>query len=200
MQNFKKLKKTIKTIRINLRGRQSEGGEQRIMRQDFEQMVKQYERLVYTICYQFTHDHALSEDLAQETFLSAYKHLNTCPEGAEKPWLARIAANKAKDHLKSAYNRKVAATEDDDLTNAQNAVAYEPAPEELVITSESVQRIKDYILALKEPYYLVAVEFFIKEKSIEEISRALDRPPKTVHTQIYRAKQILKEQITKGGR
>lgn len=170
------------------------------MRQDFEQMVKQYERLVYTICYQFTHDHALSEDLAQETFLSAYKHLNTCPEGAEKPWLARIATNKAKDHLKSAYNRKVAATEDNDLATAQNAIAYEPAPEELTITQESVQLIKDYILALKEPYHLVAIEFFIKEKSIEEISRALDRPPKTVHTQIYRAKQMLKEQIIKGGR
>lgn len=177
----------------------NKGGEQRIMRQDFEQMVKQYERLVYTICYQFTHDHALSEDLSQETFLSAFKHIDTCPSGAEKPWLARIATNKAKDHLKSAYNRKVAPTEDDTLTTAQNAIAYEPAPEDLTMTKESVQLIKDYILALKEPYHLVAVQYFLQECTVDEIAKQLERPPKTVHTQLYRAKQLLKEKITKGG-
>ena len=41
---------------------------------EFSQLVRQYERLVYTICYQFTKDHQLAEDLAQETFLSAYTH------------------------------------------------------------------------------------------------------------------------------
>ena len=38
---------------------------------EFSQLVRQYERLVYTICYQFTKDHQLAEDLAQETLLSA---------------------------------------------------------------------------------------------------------------------------------
>ena len=39
---------------------------------EFSELVRQYERLVYTICYQFVHDHQTAEDLAQETFLSAY--------------------------------------------------------------------------------------------------------------------------------
>ena len=38
--------------------------------EQFTHMVQQYERLVYTICYQFTKDHQLAEDLAQETFLA----------------------------------------------------------------------------------------------------------------------------------
>lgn len=46
---------------------------------EFSQLVRQYERLVYTICYQFTKDHQLAEDLAQETFLSAYTHRDDCP-------------------------------------------------------------------------------------------------------------------------
>ena len=39
---------------------------------EFSELVRQYERLVYTICYQFVHDHQTAEDLAQETFLSAF--------------------------------------------------------------------------------------------------------------------------------
>lgn len=75
---------------------------------EFSQLVRQYERLVYTICYQFTKDHQLAEDLAQETFLSAYTHRDDCPPGSYKPWLARIATNKAKDYLKSRPSRRPA--------------------------------------------------------------------------------------------
>ena len=79
--------------------------------QAFEAMVRQYEKLVYTVCCQLVHDHQLAEDLSQETFVSAYLHMESCPPGAEKPWLCRIAVNKAKDHLKSAYSRRMAVTE-----------------------------------------------------------------------------------------
>ena len=38
--------------------------------------------------------------------------------------------------------------------------------------------------------------YFLQERSVEEIARALRRPPKTVHTQLYRAKRLLQQQIT----
>ncbi len=75
-------------------------------REDFSALVVQYERLVYTICYQLVRDAATAEDLTQETFLSAYLHQERLPAGYEQQWLGRIAANKAKDHLQSAWNRK----------------------------------------------------------------------------------------------
>lgn len=53
--------------------------------QAFEAMVRQYEKLVYTVCCQLVHDHQLAEDLSQETFVSAYLHMESCPPGAEKP-------------------------------------------------------------------------------------------------------------------
>ena len=62
--------------------------------QAFEAMVRQYEKLVYTVCCQLVHDHQLAEDLSQETFVSAYLHMESCPPGAEKPWLCRIAVNR----------------------------------------------------------------------------------------------------------
>ena len=63
----------------------------------FSQVVEQYQKLVYTICFQMVRDHHTAEDLAQETFLSAYSHIDRCPEESLRPWLARIATNKAKD-------------------------------------------------------------------------------------------------------
>ena len=164
---------------------------------EFSQLVRQYERLVYTICYQFTKDHPLAEDLAQETFLSAYTHRDDCPPGSYKPWLARIATNKAKDYLKSAYHRRVHAEEDEKLPILAGA---DPAqgPEQQALAKDGAARIEADIRALKEPYHQVAVLFFLEEKSVDEIASALRRPPKTVHTQIYRAKQLLQNAIERG--
>ena len=67
-------------------------------KEQFSQLVVRYERLVYTICFQLVRDTAAAEDLTQETFLSAYLHRDAMPEGYERQWLARIAANKASDH------------------------------------------------------------------------------------------------------
>lgn len=67
----------------------------------------QYEKLVFTVCYQLVHDYHESQNLTQETFLAAYRHIDTYQGENYKPWLIRIASNKAKDYLKSAYARRV---------------------------------------------------------------------------------------------
>ena len=165
--------------------------------QTFEQLVVKYEKLVYTICYQMTRDPHTAQDLAQEAFLSAYAHRNSCDEANAKPWLCRIATNKAKDYLKSAYHRKV------DLTDNEEDVHYTlyatPPPEDITIDKDQAERITDAIRALKEPYVRVAVAYFLEEKTVDEIARALGRPPKTVHTQLYRAKLLLQKNLTQGG-
>lgn len=74
-------------------------------KEQFSRLVSQYERLVYTICFQLVRDASTAEDLTQDTFLSAYLHRDAIPQGYERQWLGRIAANKAKDHLQSAWSR-----------------------------------------------------------------------------------------------
>lgn len=177
------------------------GGEGRAMTEkEFGNMITQYERLVYTICYQFTKDHHTAEDLAQEAFIAAYRHIDSCPPGDEaRPWLARIATNKAKDFLKSAYNRRVAAVDDESMPEDKGALFIHPEqPEDITLSRDTTARIQEYILALKEPYHKVAVLYFIQEATVEEIARTLERPPKTVHTQLYRAKQMLQKKIQEG--
>lgn len=161
---------------------------------EFEKVVKQYERLVFTICNQFVRDYHEAENLTQETFLSAFYHIDQCRVEDLKPWLARIASNKAKDHLKSAYVRKNQLTEE---IREGDMKALEPSPESIYIEGESSTEVKEIIQSLKEPYVKVASLFFIEEKSIEEIANTLERPKKTVQTQLGRAKLILKQMIAK---
>lgn len=167
---------------------------------EFSNIILQYQRLILTICYQFVKDRSIAEDLTQETFISAYIHIDTCPMSAIKPWLARIATNKAKDYLKSEYNRRVIASEaPTDSMSYQQIVSATKRPDDIFISQEGVNQIREEIYALKEPYLKVSVMFFLEEKTVEEISTILNRPSKTVHTQLGRAKNILKEKLKERG-
>ena len=68
-------------------------GVNKLTNASFSQLVVQYERLVYTVCFQLVRDAAAAEDLTQETFLSAYLHRDAIPPGYERQWLCRVATN-----------------------------------------------------------------------------------------------------------
>lgn len=170
-------------------------GFNRMTDQEFSQFVTKYEKLVFTICYQFVKDYQEAQNLSQETFLSAYRHIDNYQGDNYKPWIARIATNKAKDFLGSAYSRRVvlasADNNDEDNLLAFPMVDTDPLPDEAYISKESTNRVEEVIRSLREPYRQVCILYFLEEKSTEEISLALGRPKKTVDTQLYRAKGIL---------
>ena len=161
-----------------------------MMTKQFDNVVIQYQRLVYTICYQMVQDHFEAQNLTQETFLSAYMHIESCRENELKPSLARIATNKSRDYLKSAYHRKVQLAADE---LPERTTPTGDNPDDVYIISEGEQSIRDKIDSLKEPYLAVSKLFFLEEKSADEIAEILDRPKKTVQTQIYRARIQLQE-------
>ena len=154
----------------------------------FEQNFLQYERLIYTICLQMVRDDAQAEDLVQETFLAAWLHRDRCAPGTEKSWLCRIAVNRAKDYLKSAYCRRVSPSQTLPEQPAQGG-----SLAELAEGREMVQRIEGQIDALRSPYREVSALYFLHSYTVPEIARLLQRPDKTVHTQLYRARALLKK-------
>ncbi len=162
----------------------------------FSKFVTQYQALVYTVCHQLVQDHQLAEDLTQETFLAAYTHMDSCPPDRYKPWLIRIAANKATDYLRSAWHRKVTAPGEDGLTLLPSeGPPLAPGPEALVLSESEADAIRSMIHQLKEPYLTVSKLYFLEEHSAEEIALLLRRPIKTVRTQLYRAKLLLQQSI-----
>ena len=162
---------------------------------EFTRLVKQYTPLVFTVCRRFVNDYQEAENLTQDTFLTAFRAIDNFVGDNYKPWLTRIAVNKCKDFLKSAYCRTTAPTEQETLDMVESGKnVYEEVEE-----SERVTLVKNACNSLKDPYREVALLHFLEDKSFEEIARILDRPVKTVQTQGSRARdklrKMLKEEI-----
>lgn len=162
---------------------------------EFTRIVNEYSRLIFTVCHRFVKDYQEAENLTQETFLTAYRAIDNFIGDQYKPWLVRIATNKCKDYLKSAYYRTTEATEQETLEQVRDNRDISEETE----STERILMVKHACYSLKDPYREVALLHFIEDKSFEEIALTLNRPLKTVQTQGYRArdklKKILKEEL-----
>ena len=167
-----------------------------ISKECFTELVLQYERLVYTVCFQLVRDAAAAEDLTQDTFLSAYIHREGIPEGYERQWLSRIAANKARDHLQSAWNRRTVLQGEEELFPRGLA----PPAEEEALRRSAMEDVQGALGKLKEPYQQVCRLCLLEERTPEEAALALGRPVKTVYTQLSRGKRLLREALERSGR
>ncbi len=154
--------------------------------------METYEKLVFTVCYRLVGNYHDAQNLTQDTFIAAFNHIDEMDGSNIKGWLIRIASNKSKDLLKSAYYRRVSITED--MTEL-DILREEMSPERIVIEGETGEIIRKSIDNLPEPYHDVAVLFFLNEVSVETIATRLSRPKKTVQSQLYRAKLKLRDEL-----
>lgn len=162
---------------------------------EFTKLVRQYNKLIFTVCHRFVRDYQEAENLTQETFLTAFRAIDNFIGDNYKPWLVRIATNKCKDYLKSAYYRTTEATEQETLEQVRD----DSAIYEEVEATEQITLVRGACERLPAPYREVALLHFIEDKSFDEIALMLNRPVKTVQTQGYRARdklrKMLKEEI-----
>lgn len=164
------------------------GGDSINAEQQLEYWIDQYQNLIYSICYKFTSNYFDAEDLAQDTFLSAFKNMAYFDGANEKAWLCKIATNKCLDYLKRAGRRSVP-TEDEYFT----AIASSDSPEEAVLEQDVKERLYNCCCCLKEPYREVALYYYYHEMEIGEIVEKTGKNIKTLQTQIYRAKGMLRK-------
>ena len=158
-------------------------------------MIDQYQNLVYSICYRTAGNPFDAEDLTQDVFLSAYRKLEDFDRAFEKAWLCKIASNKCLDFLKQAGRRSVP-TEETYFLDMEDGHA---SPEEAYLEEEGARQIYRLCQTLKSPYREVAVAHFCRELSAQEIARETGKNCKTLQTQIYRAKAMLKKQMGRSG-
>ena len=71
----------------------------------FNQIVRRYQLRVYNLAARILGDRTAAEDVAQDTFVSAYKALARFRGGSLRAWLLRIASNLCYDRLRSAKRR-----------------------------------------------------------------------------------------------
>lgn len=157
--------------------------------QYLEYLIDQYQKLIFSICYKTTQNYFEAEDLTQEVFLSAFKSLSSFDRTYEKAWLSRIALNKCLDYQKQGA-RRIQATEQEELHELLPAVE---SIEKKVLQDEVMEQLKRACDGLKSPYKEVALSYYYEEKDMQEIAKEQNKNLKTIQTQIYRARGLLRK-------
>lgn len=179
-------------LQLRYNNRTYRKGADSISREQYlEYLIEQYQNLIYSICLKSVGNPFDAEDLTQEVFLSAYKNLSSFDGLYEKAWLSKIAVHKCLDFLKAAGRRSIP-TEDIYFSQIPDK-QQQTSPEELCLQSDSERQVFRICSSLKSPYREIAIAHFCKQMSVTEISQKEGKNPKTIQTQLYRAKNMLKK-------
>ena len=151
-------------------------------------MVAQYEVMLLRTCYMYLHDQGLAEDATQETFLKAYKALDSFRgDSSEKTWLMRIAMNTCRDMQRSAWFRYM-----------DRSVEIERLPQP-ARTFEFMEAddLTQAILKLSVKYKEVILLHFYQDMTMREIASVLGLSASTVQKRIKTACSKLKKMLGK---
>ena len=169
----------------------------------FRELVRRYERPVFSLIFRMVRDRELAEDLAQDTFVKILNNIDRYrPEFKLSSWLFKIANNVAIDHLRK---RQIPTISMDGSPHAANADAIESTRFEIADQSESAlaemesrelgAAIEKAIASLRPEYRACIMLRHVEDRSYEEIAATLDLPLGTVKTYIHRARHELREAL-----
>lgn len=143
---------------------------------------------VYSLLRRLSGDATASEDLTQETFLSAYQSLSAWRgAGAFSSWLCGIAVR----HYRNENRRRVPEDELDEMAPADSGsdpLAHCTAREAKDALEDAIRELPD---SCREAFVLVYVEEF----AYKEAARLLDVPVGTVQSRLHRAKRLLQARL-----
>jgi len=166
----------------------------------FAELIRRYQRPVFSLIYRMVRDRELAEDLAQETFVKVLNAIGSYrPEYKFSSWIFKIANNAAIDQLR---RRELDTLSLDGSPHAQTADAVEattlqigdPRESQLdeVANRELGSRIEAAIARLRPEYRSCIILRHIEGRPYEEIAEVLGLPLGTVKTYIHRARHELR--------
>lgn len=163
-------------------------------RDAFRLIVERYQTLVSSLAYCATGDVSRSEDLAQETFVSAWKQLAELREPAKlRPWLCSIARSLiSKDFRRQGREPDHAA---ESLEAVGEWVSPEPLPPDQVISEEEKAILWRSLERIPEIYREPLVLFYREQQSIEAVAQDLGLSEDAVKQRLSRGRKLLQEQF-----
>ena len=154
--------------------------------EDFTRMVTAYQGAILRMCCLYLHDPAQAEDALQETFIKAYKRMDSFRgDSAERTWLMSIAINTCRDINRSAWFR-----------HTEKRVVPEDLPlstpsvnEEALALAEAIRRLPG---KLREAILL----YYYQDMTIQEVAGALHAAPSTILKRLNQAREMLRELLS----
>ncbi len=169
----------------------------------FELLVIKYQRRIQRLIGRMVRDVDLVEDIAQETFIRAYRALHQFRGDAQfYTWLYRIAANTAKKFLLElkrdptvSENAFIAEDDGDETFLSRNEPIADETPESVLAAKEIAAAVNMALEALPEDLRQALTLREIEGLSYEDISEAMDCPIGTVRSRIFRAREAISAKV-----
>lgn len=159
----------------------------------FEELVNRYRRELYNFLARFLGDAALAEDVFQETFLQVHLSAGGFDTTRRlKPWMFTIAANKARDALRSRSRRSAAELDAEIGGGTEDATRFIdlmpgsiPRPEETLQNQESAQSVQTIVQQMPENLRSVLLLSYFHQFPYKEIADILKVPLGTVKSRLH---------------
>jgi RNA polymerase sigma-70 factor (ECF subfamily) len=169
----------------------------------FDVLVLKYQRRIERLIARMVRDHALVEDIAQETFLRAYRALYQYRGDAQfYTWLYRIAINTAKKFLlerkRDPLTMLVSQENDDEKDETfrhQNEPISEETPDSILAARQIAAAVEAGLAALPEDLRQAVTLREIEGLSYEEIATLMNSPIGTVRSRIFRAREAISSRL-----
>ena len=161
----------------------------------FDLLVRKYQHRIVALIGRYVADWSECQDVAQETFLRAYRALGNFRGDAQfYTWLHRIAVNTAKNHL-VAHNRRPP-TDDIDVGDAEQfesglRLRDNDTPERELMRQQMEQTVMRAVEALPDELRAAITLREVDGLSYEEIAQRMDCPIGTVRSRIFRAREAI---------
>jgi RNA polymerase sigma factor (sigma-70 family) len=163
-------------------------------RDAFGHIVTRYQTLLCSLAYSATGSLSESEDLAQETFVTAWEQLGNLREPEKlRSWLCRISRNLTYDALLRQGREPIHRAES--LEEIEESPASIPLPSECTISREEEAILWRLIERIPESYREPLVLFYREHQSIENVAAALDLSEDAVKQRLSRGRKLLHSEV-----
>ena len=170
----------------------------------FRELIRRYERPVFSLIYRLVRDRERAEDLAQDTFIKVLNALDRYdPSFKFSSWIFKIAHNTALDDLRrkhpetlSIHGSPHASTADELEATILTPVSGDETPEDFTSSREIGTHIEAAIGRLRVEYRTAILLCHVEGRPYEEVAQIMDVPLGTVKTYIHRARNELKKQLS----
>ena len=163
-------------------------------RDAFGQIVARYQSLVCSLAYSATGSLSQSEDLAQETFVTAWRQLRDLREPEKlRSWLCRIARNLTYDTVRKQGREPSHRAES--LEEISESHSPEPLPAEQAISNEELAILWRSLEKIPEIYREPLVLFYREHQSIEAVAQNLELTEDAVKQRLTRGRKLLHEEV-----
>ena len=169
----------------------------------YRELIRRYERPLFSLVYRMVRDRELAEDLSQETFVKALNAIESYrPEFKFSSWIFKIANNAAIDHLRrreldtlSLEGSPQAETPEAIEATALQIGDRQESPLDEVAARELGGQIEAAIAELRPEYRSCILLRHVEGRAYEEIAEILNLPLGTVKTYIHRARNELRQAL-----